>query len=126
MVAVDPVCIRSPLTSSHIARLPGSSTSSRVTSQGPSGPNVSQPLPLSQVPARSTWYSRSETSLTTQYPATCESASSSAMYLPPRPVTTPSSTSQSVLTDPRRSSTSSSGPQMAEVHVPKTTGSGGT
>ena len=43
-----------------------SPASSFVTSQGPVGPKVSQPLPLSQVPPRSIWYSRSETSLITQ------------------------------------------------------------
>ncbi len=37
-----------------------------VTSHGPVGPNVSQPLPLSQVPPRSVWNSRSLTSLQTQ------------------------------------------------------------
>src|SRR3546814_10596276 len=36
------------------------------TSHGPMGPKVSQPLPLSQVPPRSIWYSRSDTSLTTR------------------------------------------------------------
>ena len=44
----------------------GSAFSSFVTIQGPTGPKVSQPLPLSQVPPRSIWYSRSLTSLTTQ------------------------------------------------------------
>jgi len=57
---------RVPFTSSHIASACGSGTSSAVTIHGPTGPKVSQPLPLSQVPPRSSWYSRSETSLTTQ------------------------------------------------------------
>jgi hypothetical protein len=42
------------------------SISSVVTSHGPSGPKVSQPLPLSQVPPRSSWNSRSLTSLMVQ------------------------------------------------------------
>jgi len=55
------------LTSSHIFSFCGSPTSSAVTSQGPMGPKVSQPLPLSHwPPPRYSWYWRSETSLTTQ------------------------------------------------------------
>lgn len=34
---VLPSCIRSPFTSNHNRRLPGSATSSRVTSHGPVG-----------------------------------------------------------------------------------------
>ena len=37
-----------------------------VTIHGPIGAKVSHPLPLSHCPPRSSWYSRSETSLTTQ------------------------------------------------------------
>lgn len=71
-----PFCFSSPLTHSLSGRFCGSGTSSAVTSQGPSGLNVSQFLPLSQVPPRSIWNSRSETSFDTVYPATCASASS--------------------------------------------------
>src|SRR5213080_3533903 len=46
MVEVHPVCRRSPLTSSHIDNFCTSGISSLVTSQGPSGPNVSCDLPL--------------------------------------------------------------------------------
>ena len=53
IVLVLPVCMRSPLTSSHIASLPGLPTSSAVTSHGPIGPKVSKPLPLSHVYPRS-------------------------------------------------------------------------
>jgi hypothetical protein len=63
MVLDEPSCLRTPLTSSHMARSCGSPTSSEVTIQGPTGPKVSQPLPLSQVPPRSIWKARSETSL---------------------------------------------------------------
>ena len=66
MVRVLPVCMRSPLTSSHMSSFCGSGISSRVTSQGPIGPKVSQPLPLSHWPPRSSWYSRSDTSLMVQ------------------------------------------------------------
>ena len=67
IVAVEPLCIRSPLTSSHIASFCGSEISSAVTSHGPSGPKVGQPLPLIHCPPpRSSWKARSETSLQTQ------------------------------------------------------------
>ena len=46
IVRVLPVCRRSPLTSSHMSRFCGSLISSVVTSHGPIGPKVSQPLPL--------------------------------------------------------------------------------
>jgi hypothetical protein len=49
ILLVLPVCIRSPFTSSQRSRLFGSGTSSHVTNQGPSGPNVSHRSPLSQV-----------------------------------------------------------------------------
>ena len=55
-----------PFTSSHRSRACGSGTSSGVTSQGPIGPKLSKPLPLSQVPPRSVCHARSLTSLTTQ------------------------------------------------------------
>ena len=45
---VVPSCMRLPSTSSHSGRFCGSGISSLVTSHGPIGPNVSQPLPLSQ------------------------------------------------------------------------------
>ena len=66
MVAVEPVCMRSPLTSSHMSSFCGSAISSGVTSQGPSGPKVGQPLPFIHWPDRSIWNSRSDTSLQTQ------------------------------------------------------------
>ena len=59
IVFVLPFCIFLPLTSVHSDRFCGSGTSSFVTIHGPVGPNVSQPLPLSQVPPRSVWNSRS-------------------------------------------------------------------
>jgi hypothetical protein len=46
IVRVLPSCMRSPFTSSHMARFCGSGISSVVTSHGPSGPNVSQLLPF--------------------------------------------------------------------------------
>ena len=67
IVRVLPVCRRIPLTSSHMSRFCGSLISSVVTSQGPIGPKVSQPLPLPHCDAlRFIWYSRSETSLIRQ------------------------------------------------------------
>ncbi len=69
MVPVEPVCFLSPLTSSDIARSRTSSISSGVTSQGPSGPNVSADLPFSHWPERFTWKRRSDTSLQMQKPA---------------------------------------------------------
>ncbi|MNL69855.1 hypothetical protein D3C87_1947690 [compost metagenome] len=66
MVAVEPSWKVLPLTFNHMRRLAGSGASSRVTSQGPMGPKVSQPLPLSQVPPRSVWKARSDTSLMVQ------------------------------------------------------------
>src|SRR5438034_10631239 len=53
MVEVLPRWRFSPLTSSHMSRFCGFLISSLVTSHGPSGPNVSQPLPLVHCPARS-------------------------------------------------------------------------
>ena len=66
MVEVDPVWRRLPLTSSHIDSFWTSGISSLVTSQGPTGPNVSCDLPLVHWPSRSIWKLRSETSLQTQ------------------------------------------------------------
>ena len=59
---VDPSCIRRPLTSSQRCNLSTAGISSGVTSHGPSGLNVSQDLPLSHWPPRSSWNSRSLTS----------------------------------------------------------------
>src|SRR3954453_5740269 len=56
----------SPFTSSHMSRVLTFFTSSLVTSQGPSGPKVSQPLPLVHWPPRSIWNCRSEPSLQTR------------------------------------------------------------
>src|ERR1700693_5828083 len=66
IVVVEPSWTRLPLTSSHMESFCGSPTSSAVTSHGPTGPNVGNPLPLSQVPPRSCCQLRSETSFTTQ------------------------------------------------------------
>src|SRR3984885_11513707 len=66
MVEVLPRWRFSPLTLSHMASFCGSLISSLVTSQGPSGPKVSQPLPLVHCPARSIWNTRSDTSLARQ------------------------------------------------------------
>ncbi len=64
MVRVLPRWRFSPFTSSHMFRLCGFLISSLVTNQGPIGPKVSQPLPLSHwPPERSIWKARSETSL---------------------------------------------------------------
>jgi hypothetical protein len=46
IVFVDPVCMRSPLTSSHMPSPCTSLISSGVTSHGPSGPKVGYPLPF--------------------------------------------------------------------------------
>ena len=53
IVFVDPVCIRSPLTSSHMSSACTSPISSGVTSHGPSGPKVGALLPFTHWPARS-------------------------------------------------------------------------
>src|SRR6516164_2969676 len=67
MVRVEPFCRLSPLTVSHMLSRCGSLISSLVTSQGPSGPNVSQPFPLAHwPPERSIWKARSDTSLARQ------------------------------------------------------------
>ena len=66
MVLVLPLWRFSPLTSSHMSSFCTSLISSVVTSQGPSGPKVSQPLPLVHWPPRSIWKLRSETSLQMQ------------------------------------------------------------
>src|SRR5215813_13271860 len=58
MVLVLPRWRFSPLTSSHMSRRCGSLISSLVTSQGPSGPKVSELLPLIHCPASSTSQSR--------------------------------------------------------------------
>ncbi len=65
MVRVLPVCMRLPLTSSAMPSVCGSRISSVVTSQGPIGPAVSKPLPLSHCVV-AIWKARSETSLTMQ------------------------------------------------------------
>ena len=78
MVLVVPVCFRSPLTSSVMARSCTSGISSGVTSHGPNGPNVSADLPLSHWPARFTWKRRSEMSFEMQKPAMCAIASFSS------------------------------------------------
>src|SRR3954469_16953060 len=93
-------------------RFCGSGTSSFVTSHGPSGPKVGQPLPLVQVPPRSSWYSRSDTSLQTQNPATKSKASLAPTYEARSPITIASSTSQSVFFEPRGITTLSFGPTM--------------
>ena len=61
-VEVEPFWRVSPLTFNSMARFDGS-TSSVVTSQGPSGPNVSAHLPFIHWPLRFIWKRRSETSL---------------------------------------------------------------
>ncbi len=63
MFLVSPSCRSSPFTHRRMPSRCGSLTSSAVTSQGPSGLNVSHDLPLSHWPPRSSWNSRSETSL---------------------------------------------------------------
>ena len=110
MVRVEPSCIRCPSTSSQRARFWGSGISSWVTSQGPTGPKVSAPLPLSQVPPRSICHSRSLTSLQMVYPATWSIAASGETFFARLPMTMASSTSQSVFTLLRGITTSSFGP----------------
>src|SRR5271166_3432227 len=66
MVAVEPVCMRSPLTSRNMLSFCTSAISSGVTSQGPRGPKVGALLPFTHCPDRSNWNSRSETSLQMQ------------------------------------------------------------
>ena len=66
IVAVLPDWQRVPFTSRNMSSACGSGTSSGVTSQGPTGPNPSQDLPLTHCPPRSIWKLRSERSLTTQ------------------------------------------------------------
>ncbi|MNC86811.1 hypothetical protein D3C83_24920 [compost metagenome] len=65
MVRVLPVCMRLPFRSSAMSRPCGSRISSLVTSQGPIGPAVSKPLPLSHCVV-AIWKPRSETSFTMQ------------------------------------------------------------
>src|SRR5664279_4341913 len=67
IVAVEPVCLRTPFTSSHIPRSSTSPISSLVTRYGPAGLNVSADFPFDDWPPRSIWKDRSLTSLTTQY-----------------------------------------------------------
>ena len=59
-------CSTSPFTRWRIRSEWGRLISSRVTSHGPMGPNVSQPFPLSHCGPRSNWNSRSEISFTMQ------------------------------------------------------------
>ena len=66
MWRVWPSWRRSPLTVVQSRSACGSGTSSAVTSQGPTGPNVSALFPLVVVPPCSIWKARSETSLTMQ------------------------------------------------------------
>ena len=75
MVLVEPFCILFPFTSRYIFKFCTSDISSLVTKQGPVGPKVSHDLPLVHCPSLLIWNSLSETSLTTQYPAMCSSAS---------------------------------------------------
>ena len=72
---VEPVCRRTPLTSSHMPSAMTSPISSGVTSHGPAGLKVSADLPLDHCPPRSIWNARSLTSLTTRNPATASLAS---------------------------------------------------
>src|SRR3954465_13930655 len=74
IVLVLPVCLRWPLTSSHMARFCGSLISSAVTNHGPRGAKVSKLLPLDHWLPCSSCHSRSETSLQIRYPATWLSA----------------------------------------------------
>src|SRR5690606_18738103 len=66
IVLVEPSCRVSPLTVSFIFRFCVSLISSRVTSHGPMGPKLSQPLPFIHWPERLAWKTRSETSLQMQ------------------------------------------------------------
>ena len=70
MSRVLPSCMTSPLTRMRRPTFWGSAISSGVTSQGPTGPKVSQLLPLVNWPERCSWKSRSDTSLTATKPAT--------------------------------------------------------
>ena len=65
IVEVEPFWYRFPLTSSHMCRSARSPISSGVTSQGPIGPKLSQPFPLSHCEDCS-WKERSEMSLQTK------------------------------------------------------------
>src|ERR1700674_366865 len=115
MVLVLPVGMRLPFTSSHMARLCGSRISSAVTSHGPSGAKVSNPLPLSQVGPRSSCHSRSDTSLQIKYPATQLKASASETLCAFLPITNASSTSQSPFFEPLGRITASLGPLIDVV-----------
>ncbi len=122
--AVVPSWRSTPLTESRTVRACGSGISSAVTSHGPSGLKVSQFFPLSQVPPRSIWYSRSETSCAIVYPATCASPSSAVRrWRAVRPMTTPSSASQSVRVEPGGISTVSCGPTTVSGALRKRIGS---
>src|SRR5580704_19623770 len=125
MVEVLPVWRRWPLTSHHSPSFCTSAISSLVTSQGPSGPNVSCDLPLVHWPRRSIWKLRSETSLQTQYPATWFSASASETYFARVPMMAAISTSQSSLVEPRGFSTLSFGPEREVFALMKKIGSVG-
>ena len=87
---------------------------------------MSHDLPLVHCPSLLIWNSLSETSLTTQYPAMCSSASFSLIYFAFFPITIPSSTSQSVSTEFLGISMLSLGPTTAEVAFENRIGSLGT
>ena len=65
MVRVLPLCMRFSFTSSAMSSACGSRVSSVVTSHGPIGPAVSNPLPLSHWLV-AIWKERSDTSFTMQ------------------------------------------------------------
>ena len=89
-------CLVTPFTLVQMPRSCGSTSSSAVTIQGPSGRCVSKFFPLNHwPPCQSCCTSRTETSFPIVYPKTCPSALDSGMSMPPRPMTTASSTSQS-------------------------------
>src|SRR5690606_10707102 len=88
-------CMISPLMDDVIRRLCGSGISSRVTSHGPSGQNVSRLLPRVHCRSLRCCRSRALTSLAHISPKTCSIASSSEPSLARLPMTTASSASQS-------------------------------
>ncbi len=92
MFAVVDSCITSPFRIARIGSACGSGTSSRGTSRGPTGQNVSSDLPRTHCPSENC-RSRPETSFAHRYPATASRAFSAETRRTCDPITTPSSAS---------------------------------
>ena len=117
-------CTVSPSMLQPRARSSGSSSSSGVTTQGPSGAKPRCDLPRLNWPPAANCSVRSDRSWPTVSPATCDQASAAATRSARRPTTTTSSTSQSTV--PLGSSTSAKGPVMQAGNLVNVAGTLGT